>query len=117
VDAEVRRLLVERLHCLAKDHQHARAMIDRWLETRTAAPKVADLVSLASETRTAQALPAGCASCGGEYWVVGPNGATRCNCARGSALRQLEQRAARESQKAAPWRRVVVSDGPRPAMR
>src|SRR5690242_7130247 len=40
VDAEVRKLLVERLHRLARNHDHAKLMVDRWLETQTAAPKV-----------------------------------------------------------------------------
>ncbi len=30
---------------IAGDHQHAMATIDRWLDTQTAAPKVADLVT------------------------------------------------------------------------
>ena len=48
-DLEVRRLLVERLHRLARSHEHAAAMIDAWLETKTAAPKIADLVALANQ--------------------------------------------------------------------
>lgn len=108
-DAEVRRLLVERLHRLAKDHQHARAMIDHWLDTQTVAPKVADLVTLASRVRSgSDALPAGCEICNGEYWVIGERGADRCTCPRGQALRQMEQRRALEPQgELATWGRAV----------
>jgi hypothetical protein len=69
-DAEIRRLLVDRLHRLAKDHQHAKAMIDRWLETETVAPKVADLVRLAAQVRMAPPLPDGCDRCNGEPYVI-----------------------------------------------
>lgn len=93
-DAEVRRLLVERLHRLANSHEHARAMVERWLDTQTAAPKVADLVELAttvcSEPRSA--LPAGCDRCDGAWFVVTDQGAARCTCARGQALLQMDRR-------------------------
>jgi hypothetical protein len=93
VDPQIRLLLVERLHRLAGDHQHAKAMIDRWLDTQTAAPKVADLVSLAAQVRTAsQGLPAGCPVCNGQPWVEGPDGWGRCSCGRGQALHQMDQR-------------------------
>jgi hypothetical protein len=59
-DAEVRRLLVERLHGLAKSHEHAKAMVEHWLEHERAAPKVADLVALAGQVRVAGALTADC---------------------------------------------------------
>ncbi|HLI85531.1 MAG TPA: hypothetical protein VKV17_16570 [Bryobacteraceae bacterium] len=94
-DPEVRLVLIERLHYLARDHQHAKAMIDRWLETQTIAPKVANLVSLAAEVRNVDdELPGGCAVCGGGYWVVVDGLAKRCTCARGEALRQMARRAA-----------------------
>ncbi len=96
-DPEVRLLLLERLHRLAGDHQHAKAMIDHWLDTQTAAPKVADLVGLAAQVRTAsQGLPAGCERChGGDPFVEGSGGLwVRCGCARGRALRQMDQRRA-----------------------
>jgi hypothetical protein len=90
-DVQVRKLLVERLHRLARNHDHAAAMIDRWLETQTAAPKVADLVSLAGDVRTdAKALPTGCEVCGEELWVVTDRGARRCGCARGLELRAMD---------------------------
>lgn len=115
-DPEVRLLLVERLHRLAKDHRHAKAMIDRWLDTHTVTPKVADLVSLAAEVGISQGLPDGCDMCNGEPFVVHGQGATRCTCPRGQALRQMDQRHARESQgEPTTWRRVV-SDEPRSAM-
>jgi hypothetical protein len=91
-DVEVRRLLVDRLHNLATNHEHAKAMIDRWLETETVAPKVADLVRLATQLRSGPALPDGCNLCNGEpYVVVEERGAARCTCARGEALRQLDR--------------------------
>jgi hypothetical protein len=87
-DIEVRKLLVERLHRVAKSHEHAKGMIDRWLDTKTAAPKVADLVDLATAVRIASdSLPAGCDVCRGEPWVVVERGARRCTCTRGQALR------------------------------
>lgn len=91
-DAEVRKLLVERLHRLARNHDHASAMIERWLETQTVAPKVADLVSLAATLRSGElgTLPAGCDVCNGELWVITDRGAKRCSCARGQALRAKE---------------------------
>jgi hypothetical protein len=98
-DLEVRWLLVRRLHGLAKDHQHAKAMISRWLETEVLAPKIANLVSLAAQVRIGPALPAGCDICGGQPFVVNEFGAGRCTCARGQALRQLDR--AREAQRAA----------------
>jgi hypothetical protein len=90
-DPEVRLLLVERLHRSATDHEHAKDMIDRWLDTNTAAAKVADLVRLAGEMRKGQVLPAGCDQCNGEPWVIGPNGAGRCQCARGQELRRRDR--------------------------
>lgn len=97
-DAEVRRLLVGRLHRLAKNHDHAKAMINRWLDTQTAAPKVADLVALAGEVPSTPgaSLPAPCEECaanGGNWRVVhrgGAEGMDRCLCARGVALRALD---------------------------
>jgi hypothetical protein len=96
-DPEVRGLLIERLHRLAKDHHHAKDMIDRWLDTQTVAPKVANLVELAGTVRAAsQVLPAGCDVCQGEPWVVNDRGAARCVCARGQALREMGRRNAQE---------------------
>lgn len=91
-DSEVRKLLVERLHRLAKNHEHATSMIEHWLETQTVAPKVADLVNLAATQRSSQigTLPAGCDICNGELWVITDRGAKRCSCARGQALRAKE---------------------------
>lgn len=88
VDVEIRRLLVERLHRLARDHKHAGRMIDHWLDTQAAAPKVADLVSLSNNVRSEQAaLPDACDACHGEPWIVpDERGARRCECARGHAL-------------------------------
>jgi hypothetical protein len=94
-DAELRRLLVESLHHLAEDHKHAKAIIDRWLENETAAPKVANLASLAAQVRNGPALPDGCEICNGEWFVIHERGA-RCTCPRGETLRQLDR--ARESQ-------------------
>ena len=86
-DPEVQLLLVERLHKVARDHQHAKLMIDRWLDTNTGAPKPADFVTLAAEVGTDDraGLPDPCDECKGSggYWAIGPDGATRCNCARG----------------------------------
>lgn len=92
-DPEVRLLLIERLHRLAKDHTHAKAMIDRWLENETIAPKVADLVGLAANVGTSSApgLHNGCELCNGEPFVVNEHGASRCTCKRGRALLQMEQ--------------------------
>ena len=95
-DPEVRMLLVERLHRLAKDHQHATRMVDRWLETRITTPKVADLVGLAAEVQTSHALPEGCGICHGEPFVFGDRGGKRCACPRGQALRQMDQDRAQE---------------------
>ena len=89
-DVEVRRLLVDRLHRSAKSHDHAKAMVDRWLETQTVAPKVRDLIRLASEVRIDEDLPMGCEVCGGEPFVVTDRGAQRCRCARGRALKARE---------------------------
>jgi hypothetical protein len=93
-DIELRRLLVERLHRLAVDHDHATAMIERWLERETAAPKVADLVALAAEVKTKQELPAGCDICGGDPWILTKRGAARCGCGRGRVLRDADRRRA-----------------------
>jgi hypothetical protein len=89
-DTEVRKLLVDRLHHFAKNHDHATAMIETWLNRERVAPKIADIVSLAAEVHSnKQALPLGCDLCrgGGELWVVTESGASRCTCARGKALR------------------------------
>jgi hypothetical protein len=91
-DIEVRRLLAERLHRLARNHQHASRMIDTWLERETVAPKIPDLVRLANDVRAeSETLPDGCEVCGGEAWVVDDRGARRCNCARGQSLRQADR--------------------------
>jgi hypothetical protein len=91
-DPEVRLLLIERLHRLASDHAHARAMVDHWLDTQTVAPKVSDLVSLAAQVRTSSSgLPVGCDVCHGDVWVIGNRGAARCTCPRGQALRQMDR--------------------------
>ena len=113
-DIELRWLLVERLHRLAKDHPHAKAMIDHWLETQTVAPKVADLVGLAAEVKPAgSALPPGCANCEiapgiWASWVTvergGEFGSTRCACARGRALRAMDQRREQPSGRPGPRR-------------
>ena len=96
-DQEVQCLLVERLHRLAKDHEHARRMIDRWLDTHTAAPKPADLLALANELRsTGHALPDPCEQCRafGGNWRVTDRGAERCTCSRGQALAAMAHSAA-----------------------
>jgi hypothetical protein len=103
-DPDIRTLLVERLHKLAADHQHAKSMIDHWLENQTAAPKVSDLVGLASLVKNksnTSAYPSGCERCatpqggGGfghqltwEPFVEARNGSgfVRCSCPRGRAL-------------------------------
>lgn len=103
-DVEVRRLLVEALHCLAENHQHAKSMVSRWLETETIAPKVANFVALAAQVRNGPSLPDGCGICDGAPFVIRDyefggtcySGAARCTCERGEALRQLDR--ARESQ-------------------
>jgi hypothetical protein len=90
-DVEVRRLLVERLHRSAKNHGHAKAMIERWLDTQTVAPKVVDLIRLAGEVRIEMSnLPKGCEICSGQPFVVTDRGAQRCGCARGEALKAME---------------------------
>jgi len=90
-DAEVRRLLIERLHVVSANHEHAKAMINAWLTTETAAPKVADLVKLSKAVRRPgdTSLPPGCNACNSGYWVITENGADRCQCARGQALRSI----------------------------
>ena len=97
-DVEVRRSLVECLHRAAKNHDHAKAMIEHWLETKTVAPKMADIVRLAREVQNGvESLPTGCEICCGQPFVVTDNGARRCTCKRGQALwaRELAERAAR----------------------
>jgi hypothetical protein len=90
-DVEVRRLLAERLHRVAKNHDHAKAMIDHWLDTQTEAPKVADIVRLAGEVQSGvERLPPGCEICCGQPFVVTDQGARRCTCKRGQALRAME---------------------------
>jgi hypothetical protein len=91
-DVGVRKLLVEHLHRLARNHEYATAMIEHWLETQTIAPKVADLVNLTASLLSGQlgALPAGCHICHGEPWVITDGGGKRCSCARGKALRAKE---------------------------
>lgn len=91
-DVEVRKLLVEHLHRLARSDEYPTAMIEHWLEAQTIAPKVADPVNLAASLRSGQlgALPAGCHICHGEPWVITDGGAKRCSCARGKALRAKE---------------------------
>lgn len=95
-DPEVRLVLIELLHYFARDHERAKAMIYRWLETETVAPKIANLASLATEARNADKLPDGCGVCRGDYWIVVDGFAHRCECARGQALRQMEQCIERE---------------------
>jgi hypothetical protein len=99
-DPDIRKLLTERLHKLAKDHDHAKRMIERWLDTQTVAPKVADLVGLANTVRPSSSqggLPAPCGICGpmGGYWVIRDFGqntrADRCDCARGQALSAMDR--------------------------
>lgn len=38
-----------------------------------------------------EALPAGCGQCRGDPFVMGPGGMTRCSCARGTALREMDR--------------------------
>ncbi|MGD0669352.1 MAG: hypothetical protein ABSB23_17475 [Bryobacteraceae bacterium] len=110
-DAELRGLLVERLHRLASDHKHAGRMIDHWLDTQTVAPKVADLVTLAQtihgSATTDGTLPAPCERCrdnhsGGNWIDYGldsdgnERGWGRCNCERGQALRALDRQHAND---------------------
>lgn len=107
-DAEVRKLLAESLHRAAKTHGHAEQMIQHWLETATAAPKVADLVRLSATVHGDRAaLPPPCQLCayGGGTWgpVVERSGCTgvgRCTCARGEALRRLDRQREQESKAA-----------------
>jgi hypothetical protein len=101
-DVEVRKMLVERLHRYARDHDHAKAMIERWIETQTTAPKVADLKALANEVRSdADSLPEGCRICNGQPWITTERGATRCVCARGIALRHIDRKRAEEGRRKA----------------
>jgi hypothetical protein len=96
-DQEVQSLLVERLHMAARDHQHAKSIIYRWLDTQTAAPKVADFLKTAAEMRPARGLPDACGECkqSGGYWVFTDRGADRCRCPRGQALSQMDRAASR----------------------
>jgi hypothetical protein len=91
-DMEIRRLLIDQLHGIADDHDHAKTMIYQWLKSSPAAPKVSDFLRMAQETRKQDALPAGCGQCRGEPFVVQEDGARRCTCPRGQALRQMDQR-------------------------
>ena len=99
-DDEVRRLLIERLHRVAKDHEHARAMVTHWIDTQREAPKVADLFVLAGEVSTSrEALPAPCDECapyGGTHRLIirrGTEFMARCVCARGQRLAAMDARA------------------------
>ena len=85
-DTEVRRMLIDKLHSIADDHTHAKAIIDRWQAISPAAPKVSDFHRMAEMTRVLR-LPDGCPSCHGEPFVSGPDGRWgRCTCLRGQAL-------------------------------
>ena len=102
-DTQIRTLLIDRLHRAARDHDHARKMIDLWLETATAAPKISDLVSLAGQVRSSggDSLPAACATCSGPPTGYGGlfvfvqtdrgEATARCDCDRGRALQRLDQ--------------------------
>jgi hypothetical protein len=101
-DVEVRKMLVERLHRLAKHHDHAKAMIERWIDTQTTAPKVADLVGLANDVRSdAATLPEGCRTCNSRPWIVTNRGAGRCACERGRALREMDRKRAEDGRRKA----------------
>jgi hypothetical protein len=92
VDKDLRRELINRLHGVSRDHGHAKAIIERWRTTQRAAPKEADLIELAGETRNeADGLSSGCSKCNGAYWVVVNGEARRCECTRGRALRQMDR--------------------------
>ncbi len=94
-DDKVRGLLAERLHHFARDHSIAKAIIDHWLDNKTVAPKVADLIDLAQRFNRGSGLPDGCDHCHGEPFVIreGDKGriAVRCSCARGQALRAMDK--------------------------
>jgi hypothetical protein len=108
-DIEVKKLLIERLHRVARNHEHATAIVEKYLETETVAPKVADFVKLSSQvlgTIRGQ-LPSPCDICSrdGGYFVATVRGAKRCSCARGLALQAMDRVREREQEVAAERRR------------
>jgi hypothetical protein len=72
-------------------------MVDAWLETEKAAPKIADLVHLAATVRSKPELPTGCEVCRGEPFIANDSRAARCTCARGKALREMDRRREQET--------------------
>jgi hypothetical protein len=93
------RNLAEHLHALAKDHDHATAMIHTWLRTQTRAPRVVNLVNLAATVPSSPRLPGGCNLCHGDLWVITDRGAARCTCVRGKALSYMDRCRQEETRK------------------
>ena len=74
-------------HC--DNEAHVKRAITLLLEeTRHCQNLVAELMAAIADTRNAAVLPPGCDVCHGEPWVSTPNGAARCTCARGQALKR-----------------------------
>ncbi len=71
---------------------HAKRVVDSLIETCTFYPKIADIVTMCKsiDTRAGETLPAGCATCKGELWIVVTRGTyegtSRCSCERGRFL-------------------------------
>ena len=61
-----------------------------------------------------QVLPAGCDVCGGAPFVVGPDGAKRCACQRGKALREMDRLRASAPRGSPAIPRPVVYRSPLP---
>jgi hypothetical protein len=85
--------LTELVDCLLRccqNEEHARTVITQLLD---GVPRLqsltAEIVAIAAATRKRAALPPGCEICQGAPWLMGgQNGAVRCSCARGEALRK-----------------------------
>jgi hypothetical protein len=77
-------------HCASEEH--AEEVITELLDT---ADKWCVLTSeirrIAFSRRKDRPLPPACDRCQGELWIPGPNGYTRCRCARGKALREMQR--------------------------
>jgi hypothetical protein len=90
-------LLIKTLIRHAENRAHIERMITTWIESTRQMLHPSDIPGLAQRTNEREKLPEGCEACEGTDYIVvrinGQDGVSRCACARGRRLAELDQTA------------------------
>jgi hypothetical protein len=90
-------LLIKTLIRHAENRAHIERMIITWIESTRQMLHPSDVPGLAQRTNEREKLPEGCEACEGTDYIIvrinGQDGVSRCICARGRRLAELDKAA------------------------